>query len=65
MADLGVGISDVKSLVSLTGAEFAKKFRVHGLTKDASPISIKNLLGSHHPFGGIAIKMMWGSPVCL
>lgn len=47
--DLGVDISMPKSLVSHTGgAEFAKRFRCHNLSVDLSPISIKNLLNSHH-----------------
>lgn len=62
MATLDVGISDIKSLVSNDGAEFAKKFRVRKLTVDASPVSIKNLLGSHHPLGVMAVG--WGSPKC-
>jgi hypothetical protein len=48
---LGVNISMQKSLISQSGsAEFAKRFRIRGLTKDVSPVSIKNLMNSHHPF---------------
>lgn len=48
---LGVMISYQKSLISRTGsAEFAKRFRVRQLTKDFSPVSIRNLFHSHHPF---------------
>lgn len=60
MARLGVKISDIKSLVSdQGGAEFAKRFLVKGLKVDCSPISIKNLLGSHHPMGVYALKTMY------
>ena len=57
LGDLGVSISYQKSLISHTGsAEFAKRFRVKGLSKDLSPISIRCLLNSHHPFGLMAIQ---------
>lgn len=61
MEELRVSISDVKSLVSTHGAEFAKRFRVKGLTVDCSPVSIKNLMGSHHPMGITALKLMFPS----
>ncbi|XLT04616.1 hypothetical protein HN51_043365, partial [Arachis hypogaea] len=40
-------------------AEFAKRFRVKGLSKDLSPVSVKNLLNWFHPYGlmGIADKL--------
>jgi hypothetical protein len=53
---LGVTISYPKSLISSTGAaEFAKRFRVRNMRKDLSPLSIRNLLGSHHPYGLMGI----------
>lgn len=46
-----------KELISDRGAaEFAKKFRVKGLRKDFSPISIRDLLNSHHPFGLATVR---------
>lgn len=36
-------------------AEFAKKFRVRGLTVDLSPVSFQNLLNSHHIAGAMAV----------
>lgn len=49
VSDFGVDISIPKSLVSNTGgAEFAKRFRCHNMTKDLSPVSVRNLLNSHH-----------------
>lgn len=48
---LEVQISYTKSLISHSGStEFAKRFRVKDLRKDLSPISIRNLMNSHHPF---------------
>ncbi|KAI5639242.1 hypothetical protein M9H77_00567 [Catharanthus roseus] len=45
-----------KSLISSTGcAEFAKRFRVRGLTRDLSSVSFRSLLNSHHPFGLMAV----------
>lgn len=42
LSKLGVQISSQKSLISDTGcAEFAKRFRCHGLRKDLSPVSIQ------------------------
>ena len=52
LSRIGVSKSYQKSLISDTGcAEFAKKFRVAGLYKDFSPLSLKNQLSSHHPYG--------------
>ncbi|KAF1856864.1 hypothetical protein Lal_00001586 [Lupinus albus] len=46
----------VQSLVSEIGcAEFAKKFRVRGLTVDLSPVSFQNLFNSHHIAGAMAV----------
>lgn len=46
---LGVIVSKDKTLVSYSGCgEFAKKFRTHGLTKDFSPVSFRNVMNSHH-----------------
>ena len=58
---LGVTISYQKSLISEDGcAEFAKRFRVIDLTKDISPISVKCLLNSFHPFGAMAVHKKYG-----
>lgn len=59
MEGLKVKISDVKSLISFSGAEFAKRFLVKGLRKDCSPVSIKNLMGSHHPLGIASLRMVY------
>lgn len=60
MDALQVKISDTKSLVSHTGAaEFAKRFFVKGLSVDCSPISLKNLLGCHHPKGILSLWMRY------
>lgn len=41
LMQLGLSISYHKSLISTEGAaEFAKRFRIRGLSKDVSPISI-------------------------
>lgn len=57
---LGVTISYQKSLISEKGsAEFAKRFRVRGLTRYLSPVSIRNLLKSFHPFGLMAVQMTY------
>lgn len=59
---LGVKISYQKSLISDTGsAEFAKRFRVRGLEKDLSPISIRSLLNFYHPYGLVAIGQKYSS----
>lgn len=56
LSSLGVTISYSKSLISHSGsAEFAKRFRVRGLAVDLSPISVRALLNSHHPYGLMAI----------
>lgn len=59
MERLNVKISDIKSLVSPHAAEFAKRFLVKGLLVDCSPISLKNLMGSHHPMGIASLKMVY------
>lgn len=59
MEGLKVKISDVKSLISFSGAEFAKRFLVRGLRKDCSPVSLKNLMGSHHPLGIASLRMVY------
>ena len=42
LSGLGVIINKHKSLISYSGAgEFAKRFRVRGMSRDLSPISIK------------------------
>ncbi|KAH1056484.1 hypothetical protein J1N35_034549 [Gossypium stocksii] len=46
---LGVIVSKDKTLVSDSGCgEFAKKFRTHGLTKDFSPVSFRNVMKTTH-----------------
>ncbi|GJY21972.1 RNA-dependent RNA polymerase, mitoviral [Tanacetum coccineum] len=53
---LQVVISKEKSLISRSGsAEFAKNFRVRDLTVDLSPVSIKALLNTFHPYGLMAV----------
>ncbi|GJR84897.1 zinc finger CCCH domain-containing protein 56 [Tanacetum coccineum] len=53
---LHVVISKEKSLISRSGsAEFAKNFRVRDLTVDLSPVSIKALLNTFHPYGLMAV----------
>ncbi|THF94699.1 hypothetical protein TEA_015561 [Camellia sinensis var. sinensis] len=45
LSRLGVNLSIQKSLISKTGAgEFAKRFRVRGMSVDLSPVSIKALI---------------------
>jgi hypothetical protein len=62
---LGVKISEQKSLISNRGcAEFAKKFKVKGLTKDLSPLSVRSLLTSHHPYGAMRIPVPRVSTLC-
>lgn len=57
LQELGVRISYQKSLISSSGCvEFAKRFRIRGVRKDVSPISIRNLVSSHHPFGLVAVQ---------
>lgn len=52
------GLSISYSQLSDKGAaEFAKRFRVRGLSRDWSPLSINNLLHSHHPCGLMAVHM--------
>ncbi|CAA0809355.1 Uncharacterized mitochondrial protein AtMg01110 [Striga hermonthica] len=51
VTSLGVEISKQKSLTSRTGAaEFAKRFRLKGLTVDVSPVSIRQLAASRDLF---------------
>ncbi|KAG4914769.1 hypothetical protein JHK87_052326 [Glycine soja] len=58
---LGVEISVSKSLVSQSGAaEFAKRFRVKNITYDLSPVSIRNLLNSHHLPGTVSLLNTYG-----
>lgn len=58
---LGVEISVSKSLVSHSGAaEFAKRFRVKNITFDLSPVSIRNLLNSHHLPGTVSLLNTYG-----
>lgn len=60
LATMGVTISYKKSLMSLSGsAEFAKRSRICGLSKDVSPISIRNQMNSHHFFGLMAVQMKY------
>ncbi|KAK2995371.1 hypothetical protein RJ640_029003 [Escallonia rubra] len=60
LGDLEVKICYHKSLISETGsAEFAKRFRVRGLSVDLSPISIRNLMNSHHPYGLMSVHMTY------
>lgn len=56
---LEVKISDIKSLVSLHACEFAKRFLVKGLSRDCSPVSLKDLMGSHHPMGIASLRMRY------
>ncbi|XP_028059367.1 uncharacterized protein LOC114263071 [Camellia sinensis] len=54
--ELGVKISDQKSLISHSGCgEFAKRFRVRKMTVDLSPISIKSLRNFYNPYGLYAV----------
>ncbi|KAK7298836.1 hypothetical protein VNO77_46381 [Canavalia gladiata] len=49
-----------KSLISHQGsAEFAKRFRVRNLSQDISPISIRALMNSHHPYGTMAVQLQY------
>ena len=49
---LGVGISPAKSKISPVGAcEFAKRFRIRGLTVDVSPLPLKKLATVRSPLG--------------
>lgn len=59
MEGLQVKISDIKSLVSTHGAEFAKRFLVSKLRTDLSPVSFKNLMSSHHPLGIASLRMVY------
>lgn len=58
--ELGVSISYTKSLISNNGScEFAKRFMTRGLTKDLSPVSIRRLMGYHHPIGLMGIYQQY------
>jgi hypothetical protein len=60
--DLGVKISEGKSISSPIGCcEFAKKFRVEGLTRDISPLSFKSILQTLTPVGWLAFVTSQGS----
>lgn len=59
MEGLKVKISNEKSLISSSGAEFAKRFLVKGLRRDCSPISLKNLMGAYHPLGIASLRMVY------
>ncbi|KAK1405959.1 hypothetical protein QVD17_42345 [Tagetes erecta] len=60
---LQVVISKEKSLISRSGsAEFAKNFRVRDLTVDLSPVSIKALLNTFHPYGLMAVAHRYSAP---
>ena len=61
----GVKISETKSLISHRGAaEFAKRFKVKGLTKDLSPLTIRSLLIAHHPYGAMRLPVTRLSTLC-
>lgn len=56
LGKFGVSISVQKSLISTTGAgEFAKRFRVKGMSVDLSPISIRSLNNFYNPYGLMAL----------
>lgn len=60
MLRLGVSISETKSLISHSGvAEFAKRLRVRGVSKDISPVSPKAILKFFNPFGLITIMFKY------
>lgn len=60
---LQVKISYQKSVISRTGAaEFAKRFRVKGLSVDLSPISVKSLLYWFHPIGLMGLVDKYSIP---
>lgn len=62
LENLGVSISWSKSLISETGcAEFSKRFRIHALKKrkDLSPISVKSVMNTHHPYGLFGVLMKY------
>ncbi|KAE9584285.1 putative RNA-dependent RNA polymerase, mitoviral (mitochondrion) [Lupinus albus] len=46
---------DALETLKIGCAEFAKKFRVRGLTVDLSPVSFQNLFNSHHIAGAMAV----------
>lgn len=50
LSELGVSISPQKSLISREGAgEFAKRYRVRGMSVDFSPVSAKALNNFFNP----------------
>lgn len=52
LSRIGVAVSEGKSLTSPSGAcEFAKRFLLDKMTKNASPISLKKVATVHHPYG--------------
>lgn len=52
-----------KSVISDKGAaEFAKRFRVKGLRKDLSPVSVKHLNNWFHPYGLMGIMVRYNFP---
>lgn len=56
LAELGVDISMSKSLISHSGsAEFAKRF---SFGVNLSPVSIRNLLNSHHLPGALSLLVI-------
>ena len=60
---LQVKISWSKSVISDKGAaEFAKRFRVKGLSVDLSPVSVKALCNWFHPYGLMAAMNMYNLP---
>jgi hypothetical protein len=47
---LGVGVSEGKSITSPSGAcEFAKRFLLHGMSEDVSPVSMKKVADLRNP----------------
>ncbi|XP_020524210.1 uncharacterized protein LOC110007450 [Amborella trichopoda] len=57
LGDLGVTISESKSLISSPGAfEFAKRFRVRHGTVDFSPVSARALLMSRMTLGLVTLR---------
>lgn len=60
MGMMGVSVSPLKSLESHTGScEFAKQFWVKKCSVDLSPVSMKLLLGCHHPRGLMALSVKY------
>lgn len=60
LSRINVGISYKKSLISDTGVvEFAKRLRIHDLTKDISPVSARALLNFFNPYGLLALGLAY------